>query len=401
MTKYQAALRKLAFSTILLAIPLDLALAQDASAVADRLKALSAKQGIDIGWSKVTGDASNMVIEGFSARAAGESDAFEIGNVTLSDVTEQNGGYLVGRLTTAPFSMAEDGMEIDISPFVVEGLSIPADSTDPMSSITMYRNASLDNLSVKIAGKTAFALDGMAFQAAPPEGGQPMTFSGAIEKFSTDLTVISDPQVRSYFDALGYSQLDGFINLAGSWQPADGRWLVSRYDIAINDVGTLGMTVDVSGFTPGVLQKLNETSARMAETPDGTDTADQKELLRQLENATFNGASLRFTDDSLTNRAVGMVAAQQRAKPADVITMAKAALPLAMMQFQMGELAGAISPAINAFLDDPRNVEIVLAPPSPVTFGRISEVSTATPGDSAATTNALWTLLGVKVDANQ
>ena len=67
MTTRNAALRKFAFSAILLALPFSQAAAQDASAVAERLKALSARQGVELAWTNVTGDASNMVIEGLTA----------------------------------------------------------------------------------------------------------------------------------------------------------------------------------------------------------------------------------------------------------------------------------------------------------------------------------------------
>ncbi|MCX7305289.1 MAG: hypothetical protein NTV73_13295 [Hyphomicrobiales bacterium] len=403
MTYRHAAFRKLALSAILLAIPAGSAFAQDVTAVAERLKALATGQGIALGWSAVSGDASKMVLEGVTVKGAGETDATAIGDVTLSGISTKGGGYVVDTLTTAPFTMAEQGVSVDISPFVVKGLSIPAaDAADPMSSFTMYQSASLDSLSVKMGGKTAFALQGVAGSVTPPDGTSAMQFSGAVQKFTTDLSLIEDQSVKSYIDGLGYSQLDGNIKISGSWQPTDGRWSMSQYDIAINDVGTLGMTLDLGGMTPGFVKTVNELSTKMAEAPEGADTsAQQAQLMGMLQDATFHGASLKFSDDSLTDRAVKLVAMLQGAQPADVVTMAKAAIPFAMMQFQMGELAGTITPAVNAFLDNPKSIEITATPPAPVTFAKISEVSMATPGDSAATTNAIWSLLEIKVNANQ
>jgi len=403
MTNKHAALRKLAFLAILLAMPAGSAFAQDVTAVAERLKALATGQGLELGWSAVTGDASTMVLEGVTVKGAGETDAMALGNVTLTGITEKDGGYVVDTLATAPFSMVEQGVSVEMSPVIVKGLSIPAENAaDPMTSFTMYQSASLDSLSVKMGGKTAFALQGLSGTVTPPEAGSPMQFAGGVANFSTDLSLIEDPSVRPYIDGLGYSQLDGNIKIAGSWQPTDGRWSMSQYDIAINDVGTLGLTIDLGGMTPGFIKAANELSTKMADAPEGTDTsAQQTQLMGMLQDATFHGASLKFSDDSLTDRAVKLVAMLQGAQPADVVTMAKAAIPFAMMQFQMGELAGTITPAVNAFLDDPKSIEITAAPPAPVTFARISEVSMATPSDSAATTNAIWSLLGIKVNANQ
>jgi hypothetical protein len=72
-----------------------------------------------------------------------------------------------------------------------------------------------------------------------------------------------------------------------------------------------------------------------------------------------------------------------------------------MMEMRMMELASAISPAVNAFLDDPKSIEIVAAPPAPVSFAEIGAVSMAASDDSAATTSALWSLLGISVVANR
>ncbi len=76
-------------------------------------------------------------------------------------------------------------MTVDLSAIVVNGLSIPAEgATDPLSSMTMYESIELASMTVKVADKTAFALQGLGFEVTPPEDGKPMEFTGAAEKFS-------------------------------------------------------------------------------------------------------------------------------------------------------------------------------------------------------------------------
>ncbi len=403
MTRHHAAFRTLAFSAVLLAFPINAAFAQDVTSIADRLKALVVKQGLDIGWSNITGDASSMVLEGVTLKAMGESDALPVGNVTLTGVTDLNGGFHVDTLSTSPFSLNEQGLAIDISPIVFKGLSLPAENAaDAMSSLMMYESGAIDSLSVKMAGKTVFEMQKAFGQMTPVDGSNPLAFSGGVEKFSTDLSLIEDPSVKGYIQALGYSQLDGDIKMTGSWQPTDGRWDMSQYDITINDVGTLGMTIDLSGLTPEFLKAANEISTKMSEAPAGSDTsAEQAKLMAMLSDATFNGASLRFGDDSLTSRIINLVATMQGAQPTDVVNMAKGAIPFALMQAQMADLAGEITPAINAYLDNPNSIEIIATPPKPVSFAEIGAVSMANPQDSAATAKALWSLLGIQVKANQ
>lgn len=402
MTKHIAAIRTLAVSAILLALPANAAFAQDVTAVADRLKALVEKQGMSISWSNITGDASTMTLEGVTVKQPGETDALPIGNLTLSDVTEKDGGFRVGTLTTAPFSMADQGFALDVSPFVFGGLSLPAEaSTDPMAGLMMYESAALDSLSVKMAGKTVFSLQNATGNMSPADGSGPLTFSGGVEKFTADLTAVEDANVKGYIQALGYSQLDGNVRMEGSWRPSDGHWDMPQYDITVNDVGSLGMTLDLGGLTPEFLKKVNELSTQAA-TDGGTGNSQKEmELLGMLSSAMFNGASLRFSDDSLTSRIINLVASLQGAQPADVVNMAKGAVPFALMQAQMADLAGEITPAINAYLDNPNSIEIVARPSKPVSFAEIGAASMATPSDSIATTKALWSLLGIQLKANQ
>lgn len=402
MTIHVNTLRKLALSAVLITLPVGSALAQDVSAVADRLKALSAHQGMDLSWSKISGDASSMVLEGVTLKSPGEAEPLAIGNVTLTGISEQDGGYRIETASTAPFSMDEDGVVIDASPLVFGGVTLPAESAgDPMSSLSFYESASLASLVVKNAGKTAFSLQNATGRISPYAAGQPLDFTGSVEKFTTDLSLIQDPRVQGYVAALGYSVLEGDIKMQGSWTPTDGRWSMPQYDITVNDVGTLGLALDLGGLTPDFMKAANDLSTQAAASGGDNNPAHDAKMMEMLGGLTFHGGTLRFNDDSLTGRALDLVASMQGQKREDVVNMAKMMIPLGLAQMQMAELAGTIVPAVSAYLDDPKSLEIVAAPVAPVTFSEISATSMATPSDSAATANALWSLLGVTVTANK
>src|SRR4029079_9131427 len=95
MNIQRSTLTKLASSTFLLTLPLNAALAQDA-AVADRLKAALAAQGVDISWTSVSGDNTSMVLQGVAIKPAAEKEALPIGDVKLENVTAANGGFDIG-----------------------------------------------------------------------------------------------------------------------------------------------------------------------------------------------------------------------------------------------------------------------------------------------------------------
>jgi hypothetical protein len=395
MTIHRRIFGRLAISTILLAIPFGPAFAQDAAAIADRLKAALAVQGIDISWTGVSGDASSLVLQAVTLKPTGEAEGLPIGDVTLAGVTEEAGAYAVETLTTAPFSKTADGMTLDLSAFIVNGLTIPAaGETDPLAAFMLYETAELASMSVKAGDKTAFALNGLGFEVNAPEGA-PLEFTGSAESFTADLTLVKDPQSKAVIDALGYQTINGDFEMAGSWQPADGRLDLSQYDITVEDAGTIGMTFDFGGYTLDFIKSMQELSAKMAAQPaGGEDSATGLAMLGLMQQLTVSSAAVRFDDDSLTGKVLNYVASQQGAQPADIANQAKAIVPFLTGQLNNPELAAQITAAVTAYLDDPQNIEIAAAPPAPVPFALLMAGAMSNPMDLTKT-------LGVKVTANQ
>jgi hypothetical protein len=403
MTTRNAALRRLAFSAILLVFPFNQAAAQDASAVAERLKALSAKQGIELAWTNVTGDASSMVIEGLTVKQAGETDAFPIGNVTLSGVTEENGGYRVDTTTTAPFSSTTEGVTVELSEIIVKGLKIPVeDSDDPLTAISFYDSAEMASASFKMAGKNVFSISGLSAEISRPTEGSPMDFTAGVASFSGDLSGVTDPQTKALVDAFGYQTINGSYQTMGTWNLADGRLNITQNDVTVENAGKFGVKVDIAGYTLDFIKQMQEMQKKMAAQPAGeTNTAADMEMLGLMQQLSLNGATIRFDDASLTGKILDYVAQQQGLKREDVVNVAKAGLPLALMQVQLTDLAAAISPAINAYLDAPGSIEIKAAPPQPVPFTMLGGAAMANPNDPGAAAKAIWSMLGVTVTANQ
>ena len=404
MTKHHAAFRKLAFFAILLAIPCNSAFAQDTAAIADRIKATAAAQGTVLGWTGVTGDASSMVLEGVTVKAANMDEALPIGNVTLSGIVEQNGGYRVETTTTSPISTTSEGVTFDMSPIVIRGWTIPAEnSTDPLAALSLYESAEMASASVKMADKTVFSIEGLSAVISPIVEGKPMDFTGGIASFSGDLSGVTDPQTKAVVDAFGYQTINGSYQTAGTWNLADGRMNITQNEFIVENAGKFGFKFDFSGYTLDFIKQMQEVQKKMAAQPAGetTDSAADMEMLGLMQQLSLNGATIRFDDASLTGKILDFVAQQQGQKREDIVNLAKAGLPFALMQLQLPDLAAAISPAINAYLDDPRSIEIKAAPPAPVPFTMLGGAAMANPNDPGAAAKAIWSMLGVTVTANQ
>lgn len=396
MTIHRSTFCKLALSTFLFTLPLNSAFAQDTSAVADRLKASLANQSVDIHWTGIAGNASSMVLEGVTVKPVAEKDGLPIGNITLEGVAEENGGYTIRTLSTEAFSRTEDKAEINVSPIVVHDLTVPAEgATGPLGSFMLYKSADLANITVKVAGKTAFSMDGFAVNITPPADGNAMEFSGGSRKFAADLTLADDPKSRQVIDALGYQNITGSFQMAGSWQPSDGKMTLSKYDITVDNAGTLGMTFDLSGYTMDFIKSLKEMQEKIAAQPEGADNSAQgMAILGLMQQLSFNSASIRFDDDSLTNKVLDYVGKQQGMSGKDIANQAKAIVPFGMAQLNNPELTAQVSAAVGKFLDNPKSLEISAAPPASVPFALIMAGAMANPLDLPKT-------LGVTVKANE
>ncbi|MER9521964.1 hypothetical protein NKI96_00070 [Mesorhizobium sp. M0292] len=395
MTIQRSTLKKLAFSTFLLTLPLNAAFAQD-TAVADRLKAALAVQGVDITWTGVTGDNSSMVLQGVSVKPAAEKEALPIGDVKLEGVTEANGGFDVATITTSAFEHSKDGVTLNLTPFVIHDANIPAEgATGPLGSMMIYKSAELENLTVKVADKTAFSVDGLAVQITPPADGKAMEFSATTEKFNADLTLVDDAKSKEAIEALGYQNISGNIEIGGTWQPSDGKMDLSKYDISVENAGTLGMTFGLGGYTVDFVKSLQEMQKKMAAQPEGADNSAQgMALLGLLQQLSFNSASIRFDDDSLTGKVLEYVGKQQGMSGKDIANQAKAIVPFGMAQLNNPELTAEVTAAVSKYLDDPKSLQISAEPPAAVPFALIMAGAMSNPADLTKT-------LGVHVKANE
>jgi len=176
------------------------------------------------------------------------------------------------------------------------------------------------------------------------------------------------PDVKLALDRFGMADFLIDLDEAGTYAPADGHVKLTKADMLFHDLGTLHVALDASG-----LQNLS-----------GAAGTDQIAALRAVK---LIGATVQWNDDSLTNRIFKAVAAQTGKSVEDLHTAL--ALPIASVGVFLPNQPDA--PAqISAFLADPKQLTITLAPPAPVS---LMDVAKASAQEKAA-------LLGVSVKGN-
>ncbi|MDQ0998745.1 hypothetical protein QFZ34_003927 [Phyllobacterium ifriqiyense] len=392
----KSGLRLLAATSALVVVFAGSAYAIDGNAVAARLKAVYTEQGGVLEYSNVETNGTTVVLKDAKVSTTGIKETFNAGDVTLSDVSDvSGGGFKVGSLTVPDVSFSPEGEDkgtIKLEGIAFEGITLPAEgATEPLAKFLQYEKAEIKHVAFNAKGKDVFVADALTATISPLTETSPVAFTTNVESFKADLSEVEDPKTKEALTALGYETLTGKIDMNGTWNVADGRLNIEKMDFITDDAGTLGVKLDISGYTLDFIKGLQEATKNMEGKPDDAQGMAMLGLMQQLS---FTGASIRFEDDSVTYKALDYVAKQQNAKREDLINQAKAIVPMAAAQLGDAEFAQTLGTAVGEYLDDPKTLEIKAAPPKSVPFAIIAAGGMADP-------KSLLKTLGVTVIANQ
>ncbi len=386
-------LRTVAASTLLASLPLAGAWAQSVEDAAERLKAYSADQGFVIEWDRVAVNGSDGVLVG--VRAVTEDLDIPLGDIELKGVSGDEKGIRLEGMTL-PYFAANDneGFAFNISNIEMGNVLLPnEDLRDNYGGFIFYETATIGSMRLNLGGTEVFTMSDMHFETTEPDGDTPMEFTGAAESFTLDMSLMEDENQLAILKALGYDTLEGYFEIEGSWNPSDGRFALTQYDMTVAEAGTIGFIFDLGGYTPSLIASLRELQKQMAQNSEGDNSAQGLAMLGLLQQLTFHEAEIAFTDDSLTGKILEFVAGNQGMKPADVANQAKAVVPFALAQLNNPELTTQASQAVSAFLDDPQNLTVSARPAQPVPFALLMATAMTTPLE-------LTKSLGVTVSAN-
>jgi hypothetical protein len=382
-------------SSFLIALPFAAAQAAEPADIANRLKDVLSKQDLDLQWKSVSGDASSMVLSGVTAGASGTDKRAELGDLTLTDVTEEGGDYIVGNASLPAYSVENEGATVSMADVSISGLRLPQpDSTDPMDSVMLYDKAKIGEVSVKRDGRQVFDMTGFHVDITQPEGDDPLKFDGAADGFTADLSGMDDPKSKAAIKALGYETVKGSFAMAGSWAPKTGAASLDTYKLAIEDAGTFDISLKINGYTPEFIRSLHAIRQKIKEAPQDQKSAQSMALLGLMQQLSFSGATIRYDDASLTGKVMDYAAEQQGTKRSDIANQAKAVLPFMLMKLNNPDLSAEVTKAVSTFLDDPKNLAIVAEPPNPVPLAMIAAGAMGAPQQLPQT-------LGLKIIANQ
>jgi len=392
--------RHLLLAPAALAALIAIAAVQPAAAQADeamlaRLKSYMAEQGSPIDWENVE---TYKSVKGEDITAlggvtvAGQNGEVSLPTVELSGVAREGDGWKIGRLTVPSFSQKVEDSAFDIYDTSVRDLVLPAEGA--AAPALPYGGLRIGDLTFSVHENEILKLGDLHVDVTSEGEGKPARFTGAVEAFHLNLDSLEDEDTQAVVDALGYRKLDGYIELDGSWDDAAGRLALDKYDLAVKDAGTLGMSLDVAGVSLPLLGALARLQTQMAADPEGDNMMAGIQAMGLLAQATLHSARIEFQDDSLTGRALDLMGKQGGQDRAAIAAQAANAVKEWAAFLNDPKLTEQAVDATKRFLAEPGYIAIAIEPPAPVSGAALAMGALQGAPDLAKQ-------LGITVEANE
>lgn len=389
------------------------AMALDAQAFVDRIAEVYKPIGYDFTFGAATLDGDTITIDGGTVTIVSSPEAplepmtFDT-EVTFTGVVENADGSYTAESVTIPDIESDFASEpaghLSLSDIRVDGFYLPAGNPVPsVGLLQLFQSFSTGPLSLTRDGAEVFSFESMASQSTfnPSFATTELTDLAStflISGISADVAAATedDPDAAATVEALGLTSVTGEIYMEMSWAMADGHMDVTALTFDFDDVGALDINLDITGFTPAVLDQIYAMQAAMGTAGELTEEQAQAQMMQGMalmQGVNIVSAAIRYDDASLAGKLLDFFAAQSGADRATFVQGLKAMLPAMLAESGIPALNDLVVPPVSAFLDDPQSLEVKVAPPSPTSLLVLMA--------AAANPAGLITALGLTVEANQ
>lgn len=380
------------------------AFALDADDFGAKFRNVAKLMGISVDFATASVEGDSVILSDFTFVIPGEEAAEVPGALTFSGVVENSdGSYSAQTATIDDIAFEDEEVSLSFSNVLAEGITIPATATlDNAIEVAnnLYERISAGPLLVSVEGSEVFAIDSIEAWIDAPESDREFGSGYAIEGIRADLSDIPDAEARAVIAAFGVEQLSGQSAGYALWNIDTGRMEITEASFTFENLGKLDVTGVITGYTEAFYRDMMKTSLKMVETLEAGDisTLEQSEqineaMLAQFAQLQIERLSVRYDDDSLFMKTLDFIGAEQGIDGATFASGLKFMVPMMLTEVQNAEFTAMVSSAVNAFIDDPRNIEIAAEPTTPVGFDALADVE--------EDPLALIDILNIKVRANQ
>ncbi len=388
------AARVLAAGTALSLVFGSAAMAADANAVAERIKALYAKQGGELSFANVQASGSDIVLQGTKIKlpTIGEKET-AIGDVTLQNVQDApDGGYSIEQVTVPDLALAgetDKNDKAEMKGLALQNVHIPSEKAKgPLDSIVMYDKLKIDEILFGTPGKDGATVKGFDLSLDTTNKAEKIGYVWTIANI--DATFEKDG--KNPLAPLDMNTFNGSLNSKGSWSPASGDTSLDQLELQAEELGKINITGSLGGYDLAFLEAVQKTQENMSKADADKDAAGLA-ILGLAEQLNLKNLSIRFDNETLTQKLLDYYGKQQGADGKQLGEQMKMMVPLMATQLKNPEFAQQLKVAADKYFTDPKSLTISASPDQPVTFASIVATASLDP-------TKIIQLLKISVDAN-
>ena len=352
-----------------------LAFAVEPQELADAMREASARAEIEWSVTEARADGDAIVLENIAV-ARGGQPLVNLGTMRFEGVTESPEGIRFASATSEGLNRtypapnpSEPEMTLTIGRYGVENGLVPSENAPEFLRDVAAYGAIADRVFIEKLRFERPATLSAEMDSIEIEYGYeatPFTFAAQIDggnlNIAPALEQDAPPDVRNWFAETGYEALRFNIEMGGSYDTETGRFDVPTYRIAFEDVATLEFDFAANGMTPELMRGFADAGAEQDNTALGV----------ALMGITIDRGSIRLIDDGLTNNLFTLAEQQTGQNRASLRGIVLSSVPVGLGAIGAGDLIGPSYNAMNAFLNDPQNLEVSVANDGPVSVGAIA-----------------------------
>nr|WP_312968746.1 hypothetical protein [Brucella intermedia] len=388
------AARVLAAGTALSLVFGSAAMAADANAVAERIKALYAKQGGELSFANVQASGSDIVLQGTRIKlpTIGEKET-AIGDVTLQNVQDApDGGYSIEQVTVPDLALGRETDKNDkaeMKGLALQHVHIPSEKAKgPLDSIVMYDKLKVDEILFGTPGKDGATVKGFDLSLDTTNKAEKIGYVWTI----ANIDATFEKGGKNPLAPLDMNTFNGSLTSKGSWSPASGDTSLDQLELEAKELGKINITGSLGGYDLAFLEAVQKTQENMSKADADKDAAGLA-ILGLAEQLNLKNLSIRFDNDTLTQKVLDYYAKQQGADGKQLGEQMKMMVPLMATQLKNPEFAQQLKVAADKYFTDPKSLTISASPDQPVTFASIVATASLDP-------TKIIQLLKISVDAN-
>jgi hypothetical protein len=351
--------------------------------------------------SLTTESDGSVVIDGLAASLPMQGDAtakmsVSVGKIKLSGISDKGNGLF--EVATAQYTDTKVDMGSSDASFTitmpqssaeywyVKTLSDNPTPADVLrANMNVAKKMSSGTMTLTAAGQT-FSADGyeMTWDGDPVTGAGKTDFK--IRNIAIPETAVAALDPSGMLKQLGYSTLSFDVGGYGDIDIGSEKMGVN-FDVFYTgkDMGNLKIGAGVGEIPMALIAELQKL--------DGQAQPNPNTFMPLVQGIQVSRVTIRFEDQSITKKAIPLLAKMQNMDEATMIANAGAMVQLGLAELKNPAFTQKTVEAVNAYLKDPRSLTILAKPAQPVTVQQIMALDPNNPG-------AAIDQLGLTVSAN-